>query len=133
MRKLSPFTFCVGVSSCLLAFALVTSPMNCANDSSLDSGTSLFGDVRIGAYDNGFSLFNNTAPYRGSIIELQGSGWVLHREGFDAPGIYYRFFAFKDGSTYWTLTISRLYAIGLAAILPVVWLVRRLLRALKMP
>lgn len=47
-----------------------------------------------------------------------------HKE-FNAPGIYYRWFGWSDGSSLWTLSLSLYYFVILSAILPALWLLLR--------
>jgi hypothetical protein len=85
----------------------------------------------------GIELFNcaECGPYRGSIVAIDGGGPTT--EGFDAPGIYYRLhryavgdLIFPNGFEWWTLRISIWYPLVITAILPAIWLPRRL-RALR--
>lgn len=67
-------------------------------------------------------IFNDGdyGPYRGSIVGLAGdpNGPIAHGFGSTA-GIYYRHFRWPDGSTLWTLSVSLIYPLMLASILPI--------------
>ncbi|MHC4691816.1 MAG: hypothetical protein ACYS67_03670 [Planctomycetota bacterium] len=52
---------------------------------------------------------------------------VLKRRACDFPGIYYRYFVWPDTSL-WTLAVSFLYPLLLFALLPALWIGRKLMQ-----
>jgi len=77
-------------------------------------------------------FFNDTVygPYRGGIISVSGSGGggggpdTTYYFG-DVAGIYYRYFYWRTGAVWWTLSVSMFYPIVIACVVPVAWMIRR--------
>src|SRR5262245_26059993 len=67
-------------------------------------GRRLAGDVRIGAFDGSFWVFNTESPYQGSIISVSSPGFKPDYPkcwGASFPGIYIRHF-FWPNKTVWS-------------------------------
>lgn len=127
MNKRLTLTIASCVSLAVLVALCATIPLECKWGGYGPTGWVLWGDTRIGAFHHGLSIYNNLCPYSGSIVKVAGNEWP-HVSGFDGPGLYYRRIEQRSGETWWTLTVSRAYPFGMAAIFPVIWLVRRLCR-----
>jgi hypothetical protein len=69
---------------------------------------------------------SNYGPYGGSIVGIAGdpNGPKVSGVG-DVAGVYYRMIRWPGGVSLWTLSLSLIYPLLLAAASPVVWLVRR--------
>lgn len=91
--------------------------------------------IRILAYKDEISLYNQSVPYCGSVIGVTSAGsrspWP--REiAFDFPGVYFRHFTWPGvfpGGTYWTLTVSIVWPLILTLLAPLTWAGLRLRRA----
>jgi hypothetical protein len=73
-------------------------------------------------------LFNDAdyGPYQGSFLAFAGDPNFPQIKGIgDIAGLYYRFIRWPDATFLWTLTISLLYPVIFAAVLPVLWMIRR--------
>ena len=93
---------------------------------SLSSGCHLSIDAR-GA-DPRVHVFNDSSygPYAGSIVGIVGDPNRPKVSGFgDLAGVYYRMIRWSSGRSLWTLSLSLIYPLLLAAVVPVVWLLRR--------
>lgn len=84
--------------------------------------------------DRRVELFSDAAngPYHGSIIGITSragrtNGPATTAFG-DTAGVYYRRFRWPDGRELWTLSVSLLYPLALAGIVPLIWLARRVRR-----
>jgi hypothetical protein len=79
------------------------------------------GDARL-------EVFNDSSygPYSGSIVGVAGDPNGPKVSGFgDIAGIYYRLIRWPNGTSLWTLSVSLMYLLLVAAVLPVIWLIRR--------
>lgn len=90
-------------------------------------GLALTPQFHIGVFDSARSLYSHDLPYRGSIVSIDGEPPILVQRGFAAPGLYYRYLRFPSG-VLWTFSISLGYPVGLFAILPGMWAIRRIAR-----
>ncbi len=91
-------------------------------------------------FDTGIAFFSDEfGPYNGGVIALTAKGDPSPFEkklGFDAWGIYYRYFKFRivdPGRVLWTLRISLWYPIAVFSILPSIWLARKYRRHANQP
>jgi hypothetical protein len=84
--------------------------------------------------DARIELFNDAiyGPYSGSIISMTSINNAITnpnsptKRGFgDFAGIYYRHFRWRDGTLLWTLSLSLLYPLLVAMVLPMIWIFRR--------
>src|SRR5687768_10530978 len=123
------FNFAVTVSAISLCLIVIAWSLSSWIDPrnqfvSLSSGCHISIDAR-GA-DARLEVFNdsNYGPYAGSIIGSGPDGPTVSGFG-DVAGIYYRMIRWRDGTSLWTLSLSLMYPLLVAAILPVVWLVRQ--------
>ena len=80
--------------------------------------------------DARLEIFNNASygPYRGSIVDIiAGRPSSVQMIGFgDQAGIYYRWIHWPSGQTTWTISLSLLYPLLAASVLPIIWSARRL-------
>jgi hypothetical protein len=76
--------------------------------------------------DARLELFNDASPYSGGIVGIAGDprGPTVSGVG-DAAGVYYRMIRWPDGRSVWTLSLSLIYPLVLAAVLPALWIIRR--------
>jgi hypothetical protein len=76
-----------------------------------------------GRFDGRLFFFSDeSGPYQGSIIALDGNPRLRQVGWGDAYGIYYRHFRWLDsGQTMWTLAVSLWYPTVLFSILPAAW------------
>ena len=68
-------------------------------------------NIRVGAFDGWFWVFNTESPYMGSIIAVSSPGKPSEfprGRAVDFPGIYFRHFWWPD-QTVWSLGVSFLY------------------------
>lgn len=126
------FDCAAGLSAALLVFAvllgLVGSQLN-----PWDHYVSCHQRLHFGVWGRGglhtvLVIFNDAGygPYRGSLIQVvlddgQAYPKLISERGYDAPGIYYRFFHFPDGTILWTLMLSVWYFMAGASIVPLIW------------
>lgn len=69
-------------------------------------------------------------PYTGSILALAGDPNAPTVSGIgDVAGIYYRMIRWPDGQSLWTVSLSLIYPLIAAALLPCAWIIRRSRRA----
>ena len=76
-------------------------------------------------------VFNDAryGPYSGSIVGIvrgpgDPNGPQISGVG-DVAGVYYRMIRWSSGASLWTVSLSLIYPLLLAAALPLAWLVRR--------
>lgn len=128
------FAIATWTSAALLSFLLVLAFASIWINPR-DHHLSLNRHFHIGVDSRGWDIrlffFNDDAygPYRGSIIgfvDAQGNIYppLLAEAGFDASGVYYRYFRWSHG-TLWTFAILIWYPIALFALLPLAWWIRR--------
>jgi len=92
----------------------------------------LVGPVRVRAFEQSVSVYNQPEPYGGSIIGIVGDPANPACAGFNVLGLYYRHFRWHDGRTWWTLTVPMLYFVAVTAVLPLAWL-RSFVQASRRP
>ena len=94
-------------------FSLNDSCHLCLRTNGLDARVVLFSDKVSG-------------PYTGSVVAFTGNETSPRVSGFgDAAGIYYRRITLPTGKSFWTVSLSLIYPLGLAAVLPLMWFIRR--------
>lgn len=73
-------------------------------------------------------LFNDASygPFLGSIISMAPGPNGAKVSGIgDVAGIYYRMIRWPNGDFHWTLSLSLVYPLVIAMVLPLIWLIRR--------
>ena len=82
----------------------------------------LLSGYRIGFEDGGLWFYNYQMPYRGSIISASSV-----KSGYDLPGLYFRRISLLGSApAYTTLRVSLGYPVLLFALLPALWIARRI-------
>jgi hypothetical protein len=88
------------------------------------------GLIHRGDFNTALAFYGDAGPYNGGILALTSKGSPSPfdiEQGFDAPGIYYRYFKFRivhPGEVIWIFRISLWYALVAFLILPQIWSVK---------